>query len=265
MKTTHIYILLHPITNEIRYIGKANDIKDRYERHINPKNINTSTKKNNWIKSLHKQGLQPKIEIFDIVPFDEWQFWEEHYISLFRSWNIRLTNMTPGGEGIGRMTPEQKIKISLATSGKNNPRYGGKGTTDETRRKLRESHLNIKASQQTKDKMSISHSGTNNGMYGKCAYDIWIEKYGVEKANELKSECSKKLSENGKKLKHTEESKEKIRQKHIGTKLSQKTKDILSKDKLGRKFINNGKETKSIKFDNLNSYLQQGWKLGMLK
>ena len=30
----HIYILKHPDTNEIRYVGQTNDIKRRLDRHI---------------------------------------------------------------------------------------------------------------------------------------------------------------------------------------------------------------------------------------
>jgi hypothetical protein len=50
---------------------------------------------------LRKQGLKPIEEVIDEVPIEEWQFWEQHYISLYKSWGFNLVNWTIGGEGGG--------------------------------------------------------------------------------------------------------------------------------------------------------------------
>jgi hypothetical protein len=38
MSKTFIYLLRHPGTNEIRYVGKTKDPRDRYHAHMKPKN-----------------------------------------------------------------------------------------------------------------------------------------------------------------------------------------------------------------------------------
>ena len=67
MKTTNIYILICPITNKVRYVGKANNISQRYKAHLNRARKHQVHKKN-WILSLKKQGLKPIIEVIDVVP-----------------------------------------------------------------------------------------------------------------------------------------------------------------------------------------------------
>ena len=64
-------------------------------------------------------------------------------------------------------------------SGKKNGRYGGKGTTDETRQKISKARKGSTWSGDRK-KQSERNSGSNNGMYGKTQYDIWVSKYGKE-------------------------------------------------------------------------------------
>lgn len=96
MKTTFIYILVDPRDDKVRYIGKSNNPKKRLEGHLGDKK---KTHKCNWIKSLTTLNLRPIIETIDEVLESEWQFWEVHYISLYKSWGFDLTNSTKGGEG----------------------------------------------------------------------------------------------------------------------------------------------------------------------
>lgn len=93
---TYIYALTEPSnTDVIRYIGKSDDIKKRYSAHIHQQK---HTHVSRWIYGLKKQSLKPQLEIIDIVPYSEWEFWEKHYISLYKSWGFYLTNHTFGGE-----------------------------------------------------------------------------------------------------------------------------------------------------------------------
>ena len=98
MKTTNIYILICPITNKVRYVGKANNISQRYKAHLNRARKHKDHKKN-WILSLKKQGLKPIIEVIDVVPVEEWIFWETYWISQFKTWGFILLNYTNGGDG----------------------------------------------------------------------------------------------------------------------------------------------------------------------
>lgn len=134
--TTYIYILIDPRTNTPEYVGKANILKHRLTGHINKTNTKKGklNKKEAWIKSLLNKGIRPIIESIDEIPINEWEFWESHYISLFKSWflylnlhYLRFLKQTP-------MTQETKNKLRLANLGKKN-------------------------SQESKDKVSLKNKG----------------------------------------------------------------------------------------------------------
>jgi len=95
--TTYIYTLEHPITNEIRYIGKTNSPERRLHHHwtVGHKSNN---KTGNWLKSLKKLKLKPIMTIIDETT-DDWQQLEMYWISQFKTWGFKLTNHTNGGEG----------------------------------------------------------------------------------------------------------------------------------------------------------------------
>lgn len=113
----YIYTLSHPITNEIRYIGKTINIKKRYNKHINDSKYANSHNRC-WINGLIKSNLKPNINIIDVIEKVDSNFWEKHYISLYKSWGFNLTNMTFGGDGGNDFTKETKEKISNSLKGK---------------------------------------------------------------------------------------------------------------------------------------------------
>lgn len=98
METTNIYILIDPRTNMVRYVGKANNVSQRYKAHLNRARKHQIHKKN-WIEQLKKEGFKPIIEIIDVVPIDNWIFWETYWISQMRTWGFDLINYTNGGDG----------------------------------------------------------------------------------------------------------------------------------------------------------------------
>lgn len=109
-KYVYIYSLEDQFGN-IRYIGKANDLKRRLKGHIEKIDQHTSHK-NSWIKGLLNQGIKPILKEVDQVLENEWKFWESYYIYLFKSWGFNLTNMTFGGDGLSNPTNEVRDKIS---------------------------------------------------------------------------------------------------------------------------------------------------------
>ncbi len=122
----YIYTLEDPQSNEIRYVGKCNNIKERLRKHIIDKR---KTKKTNWISSL---SYPPLISIIDIVPEREWQFWETFWICILKSWGCNLTNGTSGGEGGNGFqnkhhTELTKLKISNSLKGRKLPKNARKG------------------------------------------------------------------------------------------------------------------------------------------
>ena len=121
-----IYTLEDPITKEVRYIGKTKkELVERMYSHISNYRLKKEKSyKNSWIKSLKQKNLKPIIKELDLVEEDDWEFWEQFYINLFKSWGFNLTNMTKGGEGslggkgcLGyKHTEEAKKRISIANS-----------------------------------------------------------------------------------------------------------------------------------------------------
>lgn len=160
----------------IKYVGKTNRklLSSRLSEHIcNSKTHND--KKSCWIKSLLKVNKKPIINLLDEVSVSEWQFWEQHYISLMKSYGFILKNHTIGGDldntgskwseetrekqrisrlnntrykyKKGPMSQEHKDSISKSLIGKESPNKGNKFT------KTPEQLLKV--------------SGSNNGMFGR--------------------------------------------------------------------------------------------------
>lgn len=99
MKYTYIYILIDPLTNQIRYVGKANNPQERYKNHKN-RCRDKNTHKRNWINKLRLKSLYPEIEVIDKVLVSEWHYWEKFWISYYRFLGCNLVNYTSGGDGL---------------------------------------------------------------------------------------------------------------------------------------------------------------------
>lgn len=161
MKTTFIYELIDPRTNDPYYIGKSNNPKVRLNTHIKRAQNNLSyVYKENWIRSLLKEGLKPIMNIIDEVSFEEWEFWEKYYISLYKSFGFNLTNTTEGGEG-GNSKNQSKdtIKKRIETRKNNNKPWISEEQKEKIRVKMmgNKNMLGKYHSLESKIKMSIKH------------------------------------------------------------------------------------------------------------
>lgn len=158
IKTAFIYTLNHPITGEIRYVGKTvKKLNDRLKNHI-WESKQLACYRHKWIDKLTKYDLKPEIKILDIVPKEEWQFWESYWIEQMNVWGFNLTNSTPGGDGFdwtGRVH-KQESKDKMSKAKKNKPSWNkGKNLTDEHKMKLSKSHFGKKLSKESIEKRSL--------------------------------------------------------------------------------------------------------------
>lgn len=76
----------------IYYLHKGDNIPFYIGKTINIKNERLNAHKQVWGKSIF-------LEDIDEVPTNEWEFWESHYISLYKSWGFILKNKNNGGGG----------------------------------------------------------------------------------------------------------------------------------------------------------------------
>lgn len=96
---TFIYALADPETDEIRYVGKADDVNQRFWAHLREAKSGKQSHKCNWIRKLLANDDQPMVCVLEQVDAMEWQKAEIYYIKQFKDMGANLTNLADGGEG----------------------------------------------------------------------------------------------------------------------------------------------------------------------
>src|ERR1035437_1716286 len=97
---TFIYGLIDPISNQLRYIGKTNNMVARYRSHLSTHKSRSNIHKINWVLKLKRLGCKPEIEIIDIVNTGEWRYWEIFWVAYYKWIGCDLLNYTIGGDGL---------------------------------------------------------------------------------------------------------------------------------------------------------------------
>ena len=155
--TNVIYGLIDPNTGELRYIGKTYNIRRRFGAHYTPSNLRAPTHKNNWLRRLLTTNQKPEVWIIETHPeYADLYDAEIELIAYYRSIGARLTNATPGGDGLWpgyQASPETRAKISAAGR--------GRIQSGETRRKIAQSLTGSRRSLETRRKMSEDRRRAN--------------------------------------------------------------------------------------------------------
>jgi hypothetical protein len=148
-------VLIYTLSDQngnIRYVGKTNQyLKQRLYSHIKECKTNRKSHKISWLKSILKKGYRPKIEILDQVDDNDWQFWEQYWISQLKYWGFNLTNLTEGGQG-----------------------GNGYKHSEESREKMRKSKLGIKLSEEHKLNISeaVKQKAEENSFYNRAGNNL---------------------------------------------------------------------------------------------
>lgn len=94
--TAYIYALVDPRTLQIRYVGKANDVNKRLQRHYSDaKTRNTPVY--TWLRKLAREGLRPILTTLAVCEHG-WQEMERTIIAKMRAAGAKLLNLADGGD-----------------------------------------------------------------------------------------------------------------------------------------------------------------------
>jgi hypothetical protein len=107
-----IYGLYDPETNELRYVGKANNAAKRLKKHIEERGLHRPVC--HWVKSIIDQGKCPRVVVLETVPAKEWDEAERRLIAEHRK-TARLLNLADGG-AMPSQTKEQRRVAARASN-----------------------------------------------------------------------------------------------------------------------------------------------------
>jgi len=154
-----IYALCDPRDNRVRYIGKTNDLRARYNQHLREK---ANTHRTHWIEHIKKLGMNPILTVIEqIAPDQNWEERERYWIAHYRNMYDDLTNGSDGGD----CGPDCSGKhLTKSESGRRNIVAAlverNKSTKmREVSRKNGLSRKGKKHSNETKEKMRLASTG----------------------------------------------------------------------------------------------------------
>lgn len=154
MRPVYIYMLICPISNEVKYVGKTIRLEKRKLEPNMRKNKKRLSNVDEWENTLISNGLKPIFEIIETCDEESWVEKEVYWIKKLKLEGKSLLNMTNGGDSVNRpitinhnsnhlkgkkledyynidKSNEIRLKISKSSSGVNNPNYGGIFHTEE--------------------------------------------------------------------------------------------------------------------------------------
>lgn len=155
-----IYVLIDPISHEIRYVGWiSGSLARRLQRHV-ADSTKGLYKRARWISRLKRLGYRPQIELVQMVPAAAWQEAERYWIAYYRSLGCQLVNGTDGGEGtLGQKhSAETRKRMSRDRKGRPSPKKGVPLPV-EVKAKLREAAIRQFQDPEMRAAVSRVHKG----------------------------------------------------------------------------------------------------------
>lgn len=168
MNNNIIYIIKHPITNEIRYVGQTSQGIKRFRQHIIAKDRKQPV--SCFIKSLLKQNLNPIFEIVEYVNIKQLDEKEIFYIKKFKNEGCYLLNLTNGGKSIRGFKMPRNIVERISNKNRGKPsKLKGIKFSEKRKKQMSENSKSLlgdknpffgkKHTEETKLKMSINKKG----------------------------------------------------------------------------------------------------------
>ena len=179
-------------------------------------------------KKFCKEDIS-KIKNYDLAIADTTQTWHCHHMTE-TWWNCSKQDLIENECYYGRKACEL---IFLTPAEHNRLHNKGKHHSDDTRRKLSESHKGKTHSEETRRKLSESHKGENNPNFGK-QFSEETRKKMSEAAKNMSDETKRKLSEANKGKQLSDETRRKLSESHKGKKLSEEHRIKISESMKGK-------------------------------
>ncbi len=112
-----IYAICDPITDRVRYVGKAHDFKERKRNHLSDlrRNKHRNAHLQRW---ANKMAELPTFRILQECLPGTMNACEQEWIARGRAKGWKLCNMTEGGDSGGGMADETKARISASSKAK---------------------------------------------------------------------------------------------------------------------------------------------------
>lgn len=167
-RNVRIYVLKHPNTLEVRYVGKTvRSLSRRLGNHIaNAKGNKHNKHLSNWILKVLAEDKRPIIELLEECEHSVWQEREKYWISQFTN----LINLTIGGDDCEGFIHNQATieKLRNINKGRKHTkefkeqmslRLKGKPLTEEHKANIGKANRGRKASLELRKKLSESHKG----------------------------------------------------------------------------------------------------------
>lgn len=197
------------------YIGQSVNINKRFGTY---RRLHCKSQAKLYASFLKYGFNSHQFEIIELCELDKLNEREKYYVDYYNSFDsINGLNIRDGGGNNGRLSDEQKTKISQSLTGvkhskerieKNRLGHIGKKLTEEHKEKIRKTspknNLGKKASPETRRKQSISHLGKTNRLGCKLSEDQKKHlsninrgelnpNYGKNKTQEAKTKISESL------------------------------------------------------------------------
>ena len=180
-----IYIIKHPTTREVRYVGQTTMGEKRFYSHIIHAKFYNRTPIQKFLKSLLDVGLYPIYEVQEICGSrDILDEREIYWINYYKSNGSNLLNITSGGYG------KRGFVTSLETKNKQSLAAKGRVIPEIVRNKIRNTLFgrpgNNKGktySEETRLKMSVAKKGIPNKSLSKKVLYNGIEYASLKEAS----------------------------------------------------------------------------------
>lgn len=129
MNRCSVYVLVDPITDYVRYVGKSINPKERLATHIRDARKGSVLHSRRWISGLLSKNKRPELIVLEECDSaEDANESEKHWIASFRIMGANLTNRTDGGDG-----QSQGYKPSQEAIAKMVGKLKGQKRTDESK------------------------------------------------------------------------------------------------------------------------------------